>query len=161
MWETTLLATKLASAINSAAGSIVTASANGTSVQLVSTGTGLGVNYAVSVSIADTQTASYPTLFPSPSFTASAANMSGGGAPGPNYGVIYSYMIPQGGYAPNGRGPREQVFVRGVERQYTGSYGFGDGRLALQLRCGGPADGGGGGDSRAQRLSGAERRLEL
>lgn len=93
---------KLASAINSAAGSYVTASANGTSVQLVSTGTGLGVNYAVSVSIADTQTASYPTLFPSPSFTASEANMSGGGAPGPNYGVIYSYMIPQGGYAPNG-----------------------------------------------------------
>ena len=61
---TTSLATKLASAINSAAGSYVTASPGSTSIQLVSTGSGLGVNYAVSVSIADTQTASYPDTIP-------------------------------------------------------------------------------------------------
>jgi YD repeat-containing protein len=78
------------------------ASAGSTSVQLVSTGSGLGVNYAVSVSIADTQTASYPTLFSSPSFTANAANMSGGAAADASYGTIYSYLVPGGGYAPNG-----------------------------------------------------------
>jgi RHS repeat-associated protein len=96
------LATHLASAINSAAGSVVTASASGGSVNLASTVTGDGTDYTVSVSITDTQTATYPSLFPSPSFSASGGNMSGGATAGSNYGTIYSYNIQPSGYAPNG-----------------------------------------------------------
>ena len=97
------LATKLASAINTAVSSYVTATASGSTINLTSNSTGAGVNYAVSVSIIDTQTASYPTLFPSASFTASGSNMTGGAATQSGYGIIYSYLIPQqGGYAPNG-----------------------------------------------------------
>jgi hypothetical protein len=96
------LASRLASAINTAAGSVVSASASGGAVNLLSTGTGTGVNYAVSVAIADTQTSSYPTLFPSASFTANAVNMTGGASVGFGPGTIYSYQVPSGGYAPNG-----------------------------------------------------------
>jgi RHS repeat-associated protein len=96
------LATKLASAINTASSSYVTATASGSTINLTSTGTGAGVDYAVSVSIADTQTATYPSLFPSASFTASASSMTGGTAAQSGNGTIYSYLIPQGGYAPNG-----------------------------------------------------------
>jgi YD repeat-containing protein len=96
------LAGKLSTAINNSAGSIVTATASGSSINLVSSATGLGANYPLSVSIADTQTAAYPTLFPRPSFSATVSSMSGGGAPDANYGFIYSYWVPTGGYAPNG-----------------------------------------------------------
>src|SRR5208283_5293783 len=63
------------------------------------TSTGPGTNYAVSVTIADTQTASYPTLFSSPSFSADASNMFDGSSQSSGYGTIYSYLA---GYAPNG-----------------------------------------------------------
>ena len=66
---TRTLATKLASAINSAAGSVVAATPEGSSINLVSTTAGAGTNYTVSVNIADTQTAAYPSLFPSASFS--------------------------------------------------------------------------------------------
>jgi len=92
------LASNLASAINAAAGSIVTATANNGLISLWSKSTGAGTNYSVSVFIIDSQ----PTHFPSSSFSASAVNMSGGTATGTGYGTIYSNTVPQGGYAANG-----------------------------------------------------------
>jgi hypothetical protein len=50
-------------------------------------------DYAVQVSIADTQSAN----FPSPSFSAGASNMTGGNS---GNGNAYAYQV--GGYAPNG-----------------------------------------------------------
>lgn len=97
---TSTLASSLASAINSAAGTIVTATANGGSVQLTSTATGSTTNYSVSVS--DTQTASYPSLFPSASFQANANSMTGGKDLTSSFGTVYSYAVPTGGYAANG-----------------------------------------------------------
>ncbi|MGO9317041.1 MAG: RHS repeat-associated core domain-containing protein [Terracidiphilus sp.] len=95
------VAARLASAINSSAGSIVTATPSGSSINLASTDTGPMTNYAVTVSVADTQTAQYPSYFPSPSFAINAVNMTGGAqAPytGPQ-GLLYSYSIAlNGGY---------------------------------------------------------------
>ncbi len=96
------VASNLASAINSAAGTIVTATANGSSVQLVSKATGSTTNYTVSASVNDTQTAAYPSLFPSASFQASATSMTGGKNLTSSYGTVYSYSVPAGGYAKNG-----------------------------------------------------------
>jgi RHS repeat-associated protein len=92
------LAASLASAINSVAGSIVTAAPNNGSISLHSTSTGAGTNYNVSISFVDSQ----PTLFPNPSFSANPITMSGGAVAGTGYGTIYSNNVPQGGYAPNG-----------------------------------------------------------
>ena len=89
----TTLAARLASGINSAASNLVTATSSGGTISLVSKATGSGTNYAVSVSIADTQTAQYPSLFPSSSFSATGTNLA---VP------IYSYQVPAGGYTPNG-----------------------------------------------------------
>jgi RHS repeat-associated protein len=94
------LASSLASAINTAAGSIVTATSSGGSVYMASTGTGPTVNCSVSASVSDTQKSSYPSLFPNSSFTVKATPMSGGAeaTTDPN-GAAYSYSIPQnGGY---------------------------------------------------------------
>jgi len=97
------LATRLVPAINAVAGSLVTATPSSGGVNLVSTTTGsANNNYTVSVSFTDTQTAAYPTLFTTPSFSASAESMNGGAAVQSSYGTIYSYRVPQGGYAPNG-----------------------------------------------------------
>ncbi len=67
---------------------------------MASTDTGAMTNYAVTASVADTQTAQYPAYFPSPSFTLNAANMTGGAEPATNpNGLIYSYSMPlYGGY---------------------------------------------------------------
>jgi len=96
------VATHLASAINTAAGSIVTATANGGIISVVAKAAGAGTNYAVSASIVDTQTASYPAFFPSPSFTVNSFDLTGGAAAQPSYGTLHSYQVPPGGYAPNG-----------------------------------------------------------
>jgi hypothetical protein len=96
---TATLAAKLATAINAATGTPVTATASGGVISLVSNTAGAGTNYAVSAAIADTQMASYPALFSGPSFAAGAENMSGGAAADASYGTIYSY---EAGYAPNG-----------------------------------------------------------
>jgi RHS repeat-associated protein len=96
------IATGLASAVNTVAGSLVSATANGDTVELVSKTTGASTNYGVSASVTDTQTANYPTLFPSPSFLADAVSMSGGQNAATSYGTVYSYSVPAGGYAPNG-----------------------------------------------------------
>ena len=96
------IATHLASAINTAASTVVTATTNGATINLVSATTGANTNYTVSVIVNDTQNANYPTLFPGASFSASSTNMSGGANATSTYGTIYSYQVPQGGYAPNG-----------------------------------------------------------
>ncbi|MGA8782731.1 MAG: RHS repeat-associated core domain-containing protein [Terracidiphilus sp.] len=96
------VASGLASAINTAASAVVTATANGDTVELVSNATGSGTDYAVSASVIDTQTANYPSLFPSPSYQADAVSMAGGRNAASSYGTIYSYSVPAGGYAPNG-----------------------------------------------------------
>lgn len=96
------LASSLASAINTAAGMIVTATTSGSSVQLVSTTAGAGTNYTVSVSVADSQTATYPSLFPSASLQASAASLTGGQDTISSFGTVYKYAVPAGGYAANG-----------------------------------------------------------
>ena len=97
---TSTLAVKLAAAINTAAGSYVTATANSANINLTSTSAGAGTDYAVSVSIADTQTANYPTLFAEPSFSASADNLTGGENTASEIGAFYSWQV--GSYAPNG-----------------------------------------------------------
>jgi RHS repeat-associated protein len=82
---------------------VVTAKPSGSAVNLVSNASGsANTNYAVSVSITDPQTVNYPSYFPSPSFTVDASAMSGGAAADSSYGTIYSYLVPGGGYAPNG-----------------------------------------------------------
>ena len=107
------LANSLAAAINSIrGGSPVTATANGSTVDLVSTTTGPNTNYSVSVSVVDTQTSMYPSLFPSPSFQASASNMAGGTAAG----AIYTYNATS--YAPNGN-------LLSHSDSVTGSWNFG------------------------------------
>ena len=68
----------------------VTASASGSTVNL----SGTCANYSVSVSIADTQADSYHALFPNPSFSASASNMTGGNC---GNGNAHAYQV--GGYA--------------------------------------------------------------
>jgi len=98
-----LLAANLVSAINTAAGTIVTAAAGSDpgSINVQSKGTGAGTNYAIKVNVADSQTTAYPSFFPEPSFEVDAQSMFGGGGSGATYGTIYSYG-PSGGYAPNG-----------------------------------------------------------
>jgi RHS repeat-associated protein len=88
------IASHLASGINSVSGIPVTATPNGGTINLISKSAGSGTNYAVSVSVADSETSTYPSYFPSPSFSAASTNMA---VP------IYSYQVPvSGGYTPNG-----------------------------------------------------------
>ena len=114
------VAARLASAINSATGSIVTATASGSSINLVSKATGPMADYAVSASVADTQTAQYPSYFPSPSFSVSAVNMTGGAeaaVTGPK-GLLYGYSIaPNGGYDGVGN-------LRSVTDSLTGTWNY-------------------------------------
>jgi RHS repeat-associated protein len=70
----TNIATALASALNSVAGSVLTATSSGGTVSLASADAGVS---SVTVSVVDTQAPTYPYIFPSPSFTASGGNMSG------------------------------------------------------------------------------------
>jgi RHS repeat-associated protein len=97
------LAANLASAINSAAGSLVTAKPNGNLIDLTSNSAGVGTDYSVTVNVVDTMASSYPTLFTSPSFTLNDVSMGGGEAA---ESAIYSYTVPPPtpttGYAKNG-----------------------------------------------------------
>ncbi len=52
--------------------------------------------------MSDTQKTSYPSLFPSASFQATANSMTGGKNLVSSYGTVYSYAVPPGGYAANG-----------------------------------------------------------
>jgi len=97
------VASKLASAINATAGSVVTAAtpnvANAGLVNLLSTATGASTDYAVSVSVSDSAAAQYPYFLANPSFSAVAGSMFGGANADASYAPIYSYHA---GYAPNG-----------------------------------------------------------
>jgi RHS repeat-associated protein len=97
------LAAKLAASINSTAGSVVTATPSGSAVNLLSNITGAASNnFVLSVSVSDGMGVLYPYLAAYPSFQLDAENPTGGAAADSNYGTIYSYAVPQGGYAPNG-----------------------------------------------------------
>src|SRR5208282_1934309 len=97
---TASLASSLASAINAAAGAVVSASASGATVNLLSISTGSNVNYSLSAAVTDTQRANYPTLISGPSFAAAMASMVGGTAgSAPANALVYSYNLPSsGGY---------------------------------------------------------------
>lgn len=90
------VATNLASALQSADGSLLTASLSGTTVLLVSKQTGTAADMTITTSVAYNSTS-----FNSASFSVVASGMTGGvnAVNGPT--TIYSYSIPAGGYAPN------------------------------------------------------------
>jgi RHS repeat-associated protein len=96
------MATKLASQINSVAGSVVNATpytSNASYITLMSTTPGANTDYLVSVATKDAQ-AQYTYFYTDPSFVAGAEDMTGGtSAQASQYGTIYSY---EAGYAPNG-----------------------------------------------------------
>jgi RHS repeat-associated protein len=96
------MSTKLASAINTAAGAVVTATPdanNASYIDLFSTNPGAATDYSVSVAVTDTATTIYPQYLANPSFSADAENLVGGSSADSTYGTIYSYNA---GYAPNG-----------------------------------------------------------
>ena len=72
------------------------------SIDLLSKGTGAATDYAVTFSIYDPEASAYPSLLPTASFLSDTGTMSGGAAADSSYGTIYSYLVPGGGYAPNG-----------------------------------------------------------
>jgi RHS repeat-associated protein len=84
------IATALASAINSADSNVVTASASGSKVTITSAGSGSDVDFDIQVSSANVDNADYPT----PSFNATAAQLTGGD-PYSSY-AAYSYGTPGG-----------------------------------------------------------------
>ena len=93
------IASRLASGLNTAAGTIITASSSGGAITLTSKATGPSTAYSVSVSITDGES----SYFSTPSFSAVSNNLSGGQNAGSGPGLIYSYSIPSsGGYAANG-----------------------------------------------------------
>jgi RHS repeat-associated protein len=109
-------ATKLASAINIADGSFLTASvASGTStINLESVQTGPATNWPVSISVTDSNSSQFAT----PSFEAVSANgMTGGASAAFEAGVVYSFNLT-GKYAPNGN-------LLGYTDQIMGTWGFG------------------------------------
>jgi RHS repeat-associated protein len=95
------VAGKLVTAINTAAGSIVSAKLDGDSVSLTAIGSGTGTDYTVTASTADTESATYPAVFNSPSFSAESIDMTGGEPAESSNGILYSYLVSADGYAPN------------------------------------------------------------
>jgi len=99
------LATSLAAAINSAAGTFVTATANGATVSLTSLSGGPQTDYTVTARVTDTNPFYFsdapPSYYTGPqSFGVSTTNMSGGQT---TSSLLYSFLIPDGtGYWPNG-----------------------------------------------------------
>ena len=92
----------LVSAINTAAGSVITATLdtnNANYIDLSSRSTGASTNYSVSVTANDTLAVQYPNLLTNPSFSAVGDNMAGGANAVSSYGTIYSYAAA---YAQNG-----------------------------------------------------------
>jgi len=77
-------------------------------------------NYTVTASVTDTQTAQYPSYFPSPSFSVTASNMTGGADAtiSGSKGLVYSYLIPiNGGYDPAGN-------LKTVTDSLTGTWSY-------------------------------------
>jgi RHS repeat-associated protein len=105
----TSLASALSSAINTAAGSYVTAAIDetGMSVNLKSVASGSSSdNYGIEVNITDTTSTSNsgynPASLPTLGFEFDASSTAGAsnGLAASNFGTIYSYRIPAGGYSP-------------------------------------------------------------
>ena len=93
-----LIASGLASAINSNDGSFVTASAAGSVITITGYGNSANVNYPLSASVTFNS-----SVFSSPSYQAAAAGMSGGAPAQFNVATVYQYVIPSsGGYDPVG-----------------------------------------------------------
>ena len=91
------VASALATAIQGASGSAVTAKSDGDLNVLVSSATGTSTDYTVTTAV------TYDTTdFSKPSFMATAFTMQDGGAADVSDGMIYYYYVPNGGYAPNG-----------------------------------------------------------
>jgi RHS repeat-associated protein len=90
---TTSLITALASSLNSLGSSFLVATASGSDIYLTSKSTGSTVDYPVTMTYNDTS--SFFTY--NPSFGDASLGMEGG-----DKGTIYSYVVPEGGYAPNG-----------------------------------------------------------
>jgi RHS repeat-associated protein len=105
------IASALASAINSKDSSFLTATvaSTGTDIDLVSKSTGSTTDWPITLTITDTETA----FFTSPSFSLGSEGMFGG-----DTGTIYSYSIPEGGYAPNGN-------ILSHSDSVTGTWNFG------------------------------------
>jgi RHS repeat-associated protein len=85
------VASKLASAINSTAGSVVTATpeaAHPNLVDLLSTSSGFSTDYGISVAVNDTVEPSYPWFLSNPSFNLAATDMAGGEAANSGSGTI-------------------------------------------------------------------------
>jgi RHS repeat-associated protein len=106
----TTLASALKTAITNAASSTVTATTDdtGMSISLKSALSGAASdNYNVAINVTDTTAANNPKYSPASlptsgfQFDASSLTGAGNGAPVTNYGMIYSYLIPAGGYAAN------------------------------------------------------------
>jgi RHS repeat-associated protein len=110
------VAQSLASAINSASGGTLTATAAGANVSVASTLTGAATNGPISVSVA------YDTgHFTAPSYTVTASGMSGGTD---THGIVYNYTL---NHAPDGQIMQAVDSVNG-----TWSYAFDEfNRLSL------------------------------
>ena len=136
------LATSLAAAINSAAGTFVMATANGATVNLTSLSGGPETDYTVTASVTDTNPFYFsdapPSYYTGPqSFSVSTTNMSGGQTTSSS---LYSFLIPVGtGYWPNGDLLHVTDSVTG-----TWSYGYdGLNRLGGAVSSAGPYAGAG------------------
>ena len=91
------IASQMASAIQTALGTTITAKSDGDINVLVSDSSGSGTDYTITTSV------TYDTTdFTQPSFAATAYSMADGYAADANHGLLYWYVVPGGGYAPNG-----------------------------------------------------------
>jgi RHS repeat-associated protein len=104
--STTSIASALATAIQAADGSFLTASASGATVTLKSTATGAATNWQVSAVVADTS-GQYST----PSFSAAASGMAGGSNGTSSGGTMYWGSLAESDTA--GNLTSEYVFVGG------------------------------------------------
>jgi RHS repeat-associated protein len=110
---TASIASAIKSAVQSAAGSFLTASVSGSTVTLTSNQAGWATNWPVTATIADTAGLS------TPSFAVAASGMSGG----TNAGTIYSYNL---GGLPNGKqGYDAAGNVTGFQDSVMGTWNFG------------------------------------
>ncbi|MGA3082526.1 MAG: hypothetical protein ABSD44_14330 [Terracidiphilus sp.] len=109
------IAAALATAIQNKAGGSVTAQSDGDVNILVSDSTGTATDYSVSASVA------YDTVdFSAPSFAATAFSMGDGLAGDTSEAQIYSYYVPQGGYAAHTGAPDDRPSSAEWKRQPAG-----------------------------------------
>jgi len=118
------LASALMTKINTAASSYVTASLDSTGevINLKSVATGSSSNYGIQLNLTDTTAANNPTyspaVLPQQGFALDSSSPDGGQSAAASYGMIYSYIIPAGGYALNGN-------IQGHSDSVMGDWAFG------------------------------------